>query len=189
MLARGLNFSVPSAGVLGLAGPSGSGKTTLGDTLLGLRPPAGGKLAWASPAGKVQKLYQDPGAAFAPWRTIRATLADSLSVTGRDGRDLDALCRPLLVRLGLEAALLDRRPGAVSGGELQRLSLARALLCHPRLIFADEPTSRLDAITQKAFIDVLCEIAGEGTAIVLASHNRALLARIAGRTVSLEGAG
>ncbi len=185
IVAQDLDFSIRRGGITGLSGPSGCGKTTLGDTLVGLHRPAAGTL-YREGRQVVQKLYQDPGAAFAPWRSIRATLSDALAASGQNRSTLDDRCSAVFARLGLAAALLDRRPAAVSGGELQRLSLARALLCRADLIFADEPTSRLDAISQKAFMDLLCDVADNGTAIFLASHNRILLAKVAYDTVLLS---
>ena len=183
-IARDIAFSISRGGITALSGPSGCGKTTLGDTVIGLHRPAAGKLH--RPDGLVvQKLYQDPGAAFAPWRSIRATMSDVLAGSGRSRAALDGLCRPIFPRLGLALSLLDRRPGEVSGGELQRLALARALLGGADLIFADEPTSRLDTISQLLFIELLGEVAGSGLAILLASHNVGLLAKLADEVVVL----
>ena len=183
-IARGIEFSIRRGGITGLSGPSGCGKTTLGDTVLGLHRPVAGELH--RPDGLVvQKLYQDPGAAFAPWRSIRATMSDVLAGSGRRKVALDELCLPVFPRLGLALSLLDRRPGAVSGGELQRLALARALLGGADLIFADEPTSRLDTISQRLFMELLGEVAASGLAILLASHNHGLLANSADEIVAL----
>jgi peptide/nickel transport system ATP-binding protein len=184
VLVRDLSFSIAAGGITGLSGASGRGKTTLGDTVIGLRRRAAGTVTWERKA-VVQKLYQDPGAAFAPWRMIGATMADALAGSGIPRGRLADLCKPILVRLGLNEEMLDRRPGAVSGGELQRLSLARALLCRADLIFADEPTSRLDAVSQQRFIELLCKTAAAGTAILLASHDNELLAKSADRMIVL----
>jgi peptide/nickel transport system ATP-binding protein len=102
-------------------------------------------------------------------------MADALAVSGIPRKHLNDLCRPVFGRLGLDEEMLGRHPSAVSGGELQRLSLARVLLCRADLVFADEPTSRLDAISQRRFAQLLCEAADAGTAILLASHNAELL--------------
>ncbi len=184
IIARSIAFSIRRGGITALSGPSGCGKTTLGDTVLGLRRPAAGRL---HRQGRlvVQKLYQDPGAAFAPWRTIRATMSDALAEREAGREALEDLCRLIFSRLGLNASMLDRRPGAVSGGELQRLALARALLAKADLVFADEPTSRLDAVSQKQFMELLHETAGSGVGILLASHDRDLLAASADETVFL----
>ncbi len=174
VILRNLNFQIAAGGITGLSGASGRGKTTLGDTVIGLRRPVAGTVRWRKKA-VVQKLYQDPGAAFAPWRQIGATMADALAVSGIPRKHLNDLCRPVFGRLGLDEEMLGRHPSAVSGGELQRLSLARVLLCRADLVFADEPTSRLDAISQRRFAQLLCEAADAGTAILLASHNAELL--------------
>jgi peptide/nickel transport system ATP-binding protein len=144
-----------------------------------------GTVRWRKKA-VVQKLYQDPGAAFAPWRQIGATMADALTVSGIPRKHLNDLCRPVFGRLGLDEEMLGRHPGAVSGGELQRLSLARVLLCRADLVFADEPTSRLDAVSQKHFAQLLCEAADAGTAILLASHNAELLGSLTDSILNLD---
>ncbi len=184
IIARSIAFSIRRGGITALSGPSGCGKTTLGDTVLGLRRPAAGRL---HRQGRlvVQKLYQDPGAAFAPWRTVRATMSDALAEREAGREALEDLCRLIFSKLRLNASMLDRRPGAVSGGELQRLALARALLAKADLVFADEPTSRLDAVSQKQFMELLHETAGSGVGILLASHDRDLLAASADETVFL----
>ena len=162
---------------LAITGPSGSGKTTLGNVLLGLvaadrggitrRP---GRLTW-----KYQKLYQDPVAAFAPRATIRQSLADVIALHHLDWGAVDAYMQ----RLRLAPDLLDRRPDQVSGGELQRFALARVLLLEPDVIFADEPTSRLDPISQQETIDVLVhEAARSGAALMLVTHDPAIAANV-----------
>lgn len=190
VLVSGLSLSVPRNGIVGLSGPSGSGKTTLGDTMLGLRPPAAGRVRWAgaersSRPGARQKLYQDPLAAFAPWRRVGATMADAFAGAGRPRRTAIGVLKPMLARLGLSPSLLDRLPGEVSGGELQRLALARAMATQPAFQFADEPTSRLDPLTQQQVAGLLAELAEGGTACLLASHDPHLLAALAGQVVRM----
>ena len=86
------------------------------------------------------------------------------------------LVERLFARLRLRTALLDRRPDQVSGGELQRVALVRALLCRPRFIFADEPSPRLDLIAQHGLMQLLGEVAHtEGIGILLVSHERVLV--------------
>ena len=131
-----------------------------------------------------QKLHQDPVAAFAPSVTLRQLLADLVQLhrldTSRIGR--------LMQRLRLDEGLLDRLPGNISGGELQRFSLLRVLLLDPVLIFADEPSSRLDLITQKEMIELLAETAEAfGTAILLVSHDEDLVDAVSDRRLHLAG--
>jgi peptide/nickel transport system ATP-binding protein len=167
-----------------LLAPSGTGKTTLGNVLLGLLPPDAGSIRYAPHLrhGSMQKLYQDPVTAFAPKLTLRRAF-DDLCRRHR----LDAgLIRPFLERLRLPSSLLDRLPSQVSGGELQRLALIRALLLKPRVVFADEPTSRLDPVTQRdTFSCLLEELKAVGCALLLVTHDEALAAKTSHRTVRL----
>ena len=184
-LFDGLDVHVPRGGVLALTGPSGCGKTTLGNILLGLRRPDAGEVTWAGadpyrdPASlrrlrrRYQKLHQDPVSAFVPHRTIGRQIADLADVIP-DLVLADAL-PPLLQRLKLNAALLGRYPGEVSGGEAQRAALARVLLMEPSLIVADEPTSRLDPLVQKETMDLLRDVIDErGMGMILIAHDLAL---------------
>lgn len=182
-LVEGLDLTVAAGAVAGLSGPSGCGKSSLGDALLGLVAPAAGAVSRAAdaPPTAFQKLWQDPVAAFAPRRALGESLGDVARRFRRGGGAVGALCG----RLGLDPALLARPPAAVSGGELQRLALLRVMLAGPRFLFADEPTSRLDPITQRAVIDILTGLADDGCAVLLVSHDAALLDRAADRSLGL----
>lgn len=182
-LFSALSLSMRPGEIVGVTGPSGCGKSSLGDVVLGLlRPDAGTVRRAAGPRTAFQKLYQDPVAAFAPRQTLRRSLDEMVSLHGL----APARVPELMQRLRLHAALLDRRPGQVSGGELQRFSLLRVLLLKPALIVADEPSSRLDLITQKEMIDLLVDSADrDGCAVILISHDEALVDAVADRRVAL----
>jgi len=183
-LIADLSFDLAERRILGVTGPSGCGKSTLGDAVLGLVPLASGRVERAQglPSVAFQKLYQDPVAAFPRHRTLGRSLSD---VARRHRQPPDRI-GALMTRLGLAPGLLSRTPGAVSGGELQRLALLRLLLVRPKFIFADEPTSRLDPITQRQVIDLLTETAAtEGCAIMLVSHDPALVRATADNVLSL----
>jgi peptide/nickel transport system ATP-binding protein len=195
-LFRDLDMHVRRGEVLALVGPSGAGKSTLGQVLLGLQRPQEGEVSWAGcdpyrdPTGarrlrrRYQKLHQDPATVFVPHRTIGAQLNDVLNL--EDGVSFRAMLPDTLERLKLAPALLNRRVGEVSGGEAQRLAIARLLMLGPALIVADEPTSRLDPIVQKETIDLLRgEVRRTGLALVLVSHNRALVQATADEVVEL----
>ncbi|MFI7481557.1 ABC transporter ATP-binding protein [Kocuria sp. M1R5S2] len=179
-----VDLAIAAGERVSLSGPSGCGKTTLGGVLLRLvRPDAGSvhhhpDLA----AGRAQKLYQDPSAAFAPRVPLRASLNDVV----RRHRADPARIGTLLDRLGLDPALLGRRPGEVSGGELQRLAVIRAMLVEPRVLFADEPTSRLDLLTQEETVHSLMDqVAEHDAALVLVTHDLDLAAAVTERHVAL----
>lgn len=165
-----VDLDITAGSRIAITGPSGAGKSTLGNVLLGLRPTDRGTVErgpGVTPVG-LQKLYQDPAAAFPPACTVRVAMHDLIR---RHGVTWDA-AMALMVRLRLPPALLDRRPSEVSSGELQRFAVVRLLVLEPALIFADEPTSRLDPINQKETYDLLIEAAdAAGTALLVVTHN------------------
>ncbi|ALA16936.1 ABC transporter ATP-binding protein [Chelatococcus sp. CO-6] len=184
-LFEGLDIEVSAGEIVAVVGPSGCGKTTLGNILLGLAPADSGSVERQGgvPSVRFQKLYQDPPAAFAPHQTIRRALADLARLHGLPWDKAAAL----IARLRLGEHLLDRRPGEISGGELQRFALARALLLDPVFLFADEATSRLDPVSQKEVVELLLEIVRDtGLAVLLVTHDGALADKIADRAVLLD---
>ncbi len=167
---QGASLPIAEGASVAVVGPSGSGKTTLGNVLLGLLKPRQGSVRRRAgvPAWRFQKLYQDPVASFAPGQTIRRGLQDLLHLHHLDATPMGTW----LQRLRLTDDLLDRLPSDVSGGELQRLAILRAMLLQPVFVFADEPTSRLDALTQRETMVALCEAMAESAcAMLLVSHD------------------
>lgn len=184
LLFRDLSFKIARGEIVGIVGPSGCGKSTFGDLLMGLLRPDGGTVRRQAglPALRFQKIYQDPPSAFARQLTLRETLAD----LARLHRLSEERVADLMRRLRLQPGLLDRRPSEISGGELQRLALLRVLLLDPVFLFADEPTSRLDLITQKETIHLLAGFCRErDCALLLVSHDRDLVAKIADRVIEM----
>lgn len=151
-------------------GASGSGKSTLGNVLLGQMQSDSGtvKRVAGLPATALQKLYQDPAASFPPTQALAQTLRDAARLHGASWPSVVQR----LERLGVPHDLLARRPAEVSGGELQRIALARVLTVRPALLFADEPTSRLDPVSQQEAMGVLLDAMDEsGTALLLVTHD------------------
>jgi ABC-type dipeptide/oligopeptide/nickel transport system ATPase subunit len=131
----------------------------------------------------VQKLYQDPPAVFARHVSLGTTLRDVARLHGVPWKAVLTRCSAL----HLSPDLLGRKPDAVSGGELQRISLVRALIPHPRVLLADEPTSRLDPITQRETMALIADVATqEGIAVVLVTHDEDIASAWAERSLSLS---
>lgn len=158
-----------------LSGPSGVGKTTLGGILLRIVAADSGRVVHhPSLRGRVQKLYQDPALSFPALVPIEVGLRD---VVRRHGADPGRLGQ-LVEDLRLAPELLARRPAEVSGGELQRVAIARMLLAEPRLVLADEATSRLDLLTQEVTVDAL--VRGlDDAALLVVTHDSALADAVA----------
>lgn len=170
---------------LALVGPSGGGKSTLGQILLGLLPPDTGRVVRhrAAAGTACQKLYQDPVKAFPPTQPLRDHLREVMRRHGGQWTTVSTW----LARVGLDESLLHRPATQVSGGELQRLALVRALLARPRFVFADEPTSRLDPLTQQATVRGLVDALDElGAAMLLVTHDEALAGALSERVLSLR---
>jgi peptide/nickel transport system ATP-binding protein len=171
-----------------VSGPSGVGKTTLANALIGLTAVDHGSITRSAALsdGKVQKLYQDPELSFPPRVALRRSLADVERRYDVPAGRVDALLR----EVGLTPDLLERRPHQLSGGELQRLAVVRAILPRPALLFADEATSRLDLLTQEATANCLMtEVAATGCALLAITHDPDLAAALADHHIELDGDG
>jgi peptide/nickel transport system ATP-binding protein len=198
----GVTLTVHEGRHLGLVGPSGCGKTTLGLALLGhLRPGlrvvsgrvlvAGHDLLTASAAVRrtirrrtVGWSGQDPAAALTPTMRVRSAVRELDPSRRRDGPDPGEL----LARLGLDdPALLRRYPHELSGGQLRRVALARALAAGPRLLVLDEPTAGLDPDSRRQVLDLLgTAVQARPFTIVLISHDRDAVDRLCSETVHLS---
>ncbi|WP_339134353.1 MAG: ATP-binding cassette domain-containing protein [Candidatus Electrothrix sp. GW3-4] len=181
-LFRNLNITLHPGEVTGLIAPSGSGKTTLAKVLSGHLPVQEGeiRLNHLPVPGKsfypVQLINQHPEQGFNPRWTLGRSLVESFKPASS-----------LLAQLGIKKSWLNRYPHELSGGELQRFAIARAL--HPKTAFliADEITAMLDAISQAQVWQVLLHINKErGLGMLVISHNPQLLARICTRKVSMS---
>jgi peptide/nickel transport system ATP-binding protein len=187
-LFRDLSLEIRRGERWALTGPSGVGKTTLGNALLRLTPVDRGTVRHdaALAGGRVQKLYQDPALSFPARVRLELPLKD---VTRRHDVPRERV-ESLMSEVGLPVEILRRRPDQVSGGELQRLAIVRAMVLEPALIFADEATSRLDLITQERTVDCLMtEVAESGCALLLVTHDRELAAAVTDRGLALGDVG
>lgn len=184
-LFSGLSFNLHQGEILGVVGHSGIGKSTLADVLCGLLKPKAGKIIWHSQQHKkhqILKLYQDPPEAFAPTVSLQTLLDDVVNKHKLDRSKIPTL----LQQLALSPEILTRNAENVSGGELQRVAILRALLLEPVLLFADEVTSRLDPITQKETIELLInQCRQRKCALVVVSHDPYLIEKSCDKVIDL----
>ncbi len=159
--------------LVSLVGPSGIGKSTLFDIIAGFIKPLEGNLT----VGKISQIYQDPYDSFHHSYSILDQIVDTV---GRM-EDLDLL----LSRLGLEYRVLEKKPFELSGGQLQRCSILRAVLMKPDLILADEPTSALDNVTALEVMRLLVGLLDD-VGILLITHDLELAKWCSDRIVDLE---
>lgn len=181
LLYEGLDLSVGSDERVALSAPSGFGKTTLCRLLAGYKEPRKGRvLVDGEPlprrgACPVQMIWQHPETAVDPRMRMSGTLAEAGNVPEK-----------LLDDLGIQRRWLARYPHELSGGELQRFCIARALAANPRYLIADEVSTMLDAVTQAQIWSVLlAQVSERRIGLVFVSHSPALTERIATRVVDL----
>lgn len=193
---KGVDLAVDAGAAIGIVGESGSGKTTLARTLVGALEPTKGTVTiegrkWSSTSRRdaqrrhVQMVFQDPIGALNPGITARAAVAEVLRVWERLSRsDAAARAEELLTEVGLRGDVIDRRPRGLSGGECQRVGIARALACTPTVLVADEPTSSLDVSVQAQILNLLKDLRDRrGLALVLISHDLEVVRYMTGEAI------
>ncbi|MGW1335908.1 ABC transporter ATP-binding protein [Streptomyces rubiginosohelvolus] len=195
-VVRDVSLHVGAGEAVGLLGPSGCGKSTLAKVAALLHRPDAGTMTldgtvirgWRHRAPREQRtavgvVFQQPRLSADPRLSLRELIAQPLRSTGRR-RDVPERVAELARSVGLSDELLERRPHAVSDGQLQRACLARALVLRPRLLICDEMTAMLDASTTAALVAVVERYrAASGAALLAVGHDRVLLERWCGRTV------
>jgi peptide/nickel transport system ATP-binding protein len=189
-----INLEVGKGEVVGIIGESGSGKSTLLSVICGLVPHTSGSIRDAngfdlttplrdrpiSVLSQIQMVFQNPDDSLNPVRTVEQSMA-RYTHASRDEvlAALDAV--------ELSEQFLLRRPSEMSGGEKQRVAVARALLAHPQLLLLDEVTSALDVTVQASVVKMLASVqAAKGMSMVIVSHDIALIASFADRLIVLR---
>ncbi len=192
----GVSFDLHPGEAFGLVGESGCGKSTTALSIMGLEEPTDGEIRFdGTPTSefdrrekqafrrRVQLVLQDPESAFNPRMTIGEAVAEPLKIHGMSDADRRrALVGDALEQVGLAAEDADRYPHSFSGGEKQRIALARALVLNPEIIIADEPTSALDGRTKAGVIQLMSELQEEfDLSILFISHDVDLVERFCDR--------
>jgi ABC-type lipoprotein export system ATPase subunit len=191
----GVDLTLGPGEFLALVGPSGSGKSTLLHLAGGLDRPDAGRvllderdLSTLSAGDRAQLRRRQVGFVFQffhliPTLTVAENVELPLVLDGK--RNTNGRVEEMLERVGLSGRA-DHLPGELSGGEMQRTAIARALAAKPRLILADEPTGNLDSATGAEILDVLCDqVDAEGTALLMVTHDQGAASR-AQRMLSLR---
>ncbi|MFZ9709000.1 MAG: ABC transporter ATP-binding protein [Steroidobacteraceae bacterium] len=197
----GIDLDLAPGEALGIVGESGCGKSTLARAVLQLVPSCAGQVVWLGrPLGglsraelrpwrrDLQIVFQDPLASLDPRMTVLEIVAEPLGV---HAPQLDAAARrtaviDMLSRVGLPADVIGRYPHEFSGGQCQRIGIARAMILRPKLLVCDEPVSALDVSIQAQIVNLLLELKREtGMSILFVSHNLAVVRRLCERVLVL----
>ena len=204
---KGVSFSLGKGEILGIVGESGSGKSTIAKTLMGLENPSSGRIQVEKRGGggqrkslSLQMIFQDAVGSLNPRMTVRQTLSEVLrhqvsrlksQVLAPTERKTLAVRRKtpeaLLDLVGLSSAVFDQYPREMSGGQCQRVSIARALACEPEVLIADEPVSALDVSVQARVLNLLRDLRRDlGLSILLIAHDLAVVKNVCDRICVME---
>ena len=193
----GISFDIARGETLGLVGESGCGKSTTGRAILQLPPPTGGRvqlesvdLTTLAPDNlrarrtDMQMIFQDPISSLNPRRAIGEIVAEPLAVWGPEGKDEQwAIVSSMLEAVGVDpASARYKHPHEFSGGQCQRISIARALVMQPQLIICDEPVSALDVSVQAQILNLLEDLKVQyGLTLLFIAHDLAVVKNISDR--------
>ena len=185
-----VSFDIAPGEFVFLTGPSGSGKTTVLRLIMRDLKPDAGKLVLFGPA-KIHEYRRTIGTVFQDFkllldRNVYENTALPLEIMGAAAVDIDKAVKKALELMGLTART-DLFPAQLSGGELQRAALARAIVARPKLILADEPTGNLDPKTARAIVNLLTTLHSQlQTTIIMATHNADIVNHLDRRVISLD---
>ncbi|HCK17413.1 MAG TPA: peptide ABC transporter ATP-binding protein, partial [Thalassospira sp.] len=193
---RGIDVAVRKGETLGIVGESGCGKSTLARMLVGLDRPTEGNITLTGSdmndliahdrhalSKRIQYVFQDPISSLNPRKLVRETLAAPLRhLRGLSGDALDKRMKELMDAVNLRPEFLDRYPHEFSGGQAQRIGIARALAAEPEIIVLDEPVSALDVSVQAQVLNLLAELKAQfGLTYVFISHDLSVVEAVSDR--------
>jgi len=193
-----VSLTLPKGGALGVVGESGCGKSTLARMLVGLIRPTSGTIRFEGREigssnsfdrrelyRKIQFVFQDPYSSLNPRKTVRQILSEPLRrLLGMESGDRERRLLELMTLVNMRPEALDKNPHEFSGGQNQRVGIARALASEPRLVILDEPVSALDVSIQAQILKLLKKLRAElGLTYVFISHDLAVVEYICDRVV------
>jgi peptide/nickel transport system ATP-binding protein len=197
----GVSFTLRPGETMGVVGESGCGKSTLARGVLRLLDPSAGSVAWlgrdiAKASRKdvqplrqeLQIVFQDPLASLDPRTTIGQSISEPLTVfrPDVDAKGKEQAAREMMERMGLDPGLVNRYPHELSGGQNQRVGIARAMILRPKLVVCDEAVSALDVSVQAQILDLLIDLQKEfGLAMMFISHDLSVVREICHRVMVL----
>jgi putative ABC transport system ATP-binding protein len=189
-ILRSITLTVPCTGITAIAGPSGAGKTSLLRLLDRLDEPLSGDIRWEGRRladHDPVELRRRVGMVFQRPPVFPGTVHDNLRVAAPSADRSTMIAA--LERVGLAVGLLERSAADLSGGEAQRMCLARALMTGPEVVLADEPTASLDGAARRTIEELARKLADEGTPMIWISHDVPQLRRLADHVVVLVRGG
>lgn len=193
---RGVSLTIRPGESLGIVGESGCGKSTLAETVVRLTTPTGGRIVFngrdvtAAAGGELRRLrrdiqmvFQDPFQSLNPRMTVRQLIREPLRVHQiGTAEEQQARVEELCDAVGIDRALIDRRPTTFSGGQRQRIAIARALAPEPKLLVLDEPVSALDTSVQAQILNLLNDLrARMGISYIFIGHDLAVVRQVCDR--------
>jgi len=196
-ILQDVSFEVKEGEFVSIIGKSGAGKTTLTRLILGLEEPTHGEVYFKdkdicdADSSEIQEIRRSIGCIYQdykllPLKTVYENVAYIMEVEGRSNGEIKKEVPKVLELIGLKDKT-DNFPKELSGGEQQRLAVARALVNHPKIIIADEPTGNLDPYNTYEVIFILEKINKAGTTVILLTHDREIVNKLGKRVITLVG--
>lgn len=179
-----VNFSLDRGEILGIVGESGSGKSTTARLVIRLMEPTAGSIQFAAHPNEMQMVFQDPASSLNPRKNIQFAIGEGLLFHKkvRSEKEMIKKCAHLLERVGLSSECLERYPHQFSGGQQQRICIARSLALEPKLLICDEVVSALDVSVQAQILNLLLELQQEmHLAILFITHDLSVVQYLAHR--------
>ena len=194
------HVAVHAGETVGVVGESGSGKSTFARCLIRLIDPTEGRILWGENdvaqlpesqlrplRSQVQVVFQDPNRSLNPRRTVGQSLVEGAMNFGQSRAEAEALAAELMGQVRLPVEALKRYPSQFSGGQRQRLAIARALACRPKVLVADEAVSALDVSVQAQILNLLREIQGRlGLGLLFITHDLRVAAQLCDRVIVMH---